>query len=893
MASNYGDWKEALKAENCVRVKKLLEGQKEQKDKNELLQNGWEEEEAPEADGSVWVGNLLKNLDHFLKTGSKENVEGSLNSKRQRVWKGRTALHVAARRGDAELVQQIRDILHPDGKCSTPCNLPSHPDGKCSTLCHLLEVIDSDYELDALAMAVVNGSQRIVTLLKEFSRECQLNAYHVSDGTANKGLIPVKGRENEAGLSTKMVDELKKITKEVLPKSPVYDAITRTYEQDCDFNFLDMNLYFFHFTFSSWMSDGTLDAELQEMRKTIVSKANEVKDLLRWLLIDLWDGQGRSPLHVAVDSNKVSEFLSCLTEFLNCLLLQEFERKSGDHDHDMLMEMILRSDHDRLMEMILNAPDNAGRKPLYRAAALSQLEALECLLADSRVNLNAKSRCHRGLGIDLDELSWRNNFKSDSVYITQEKLREKGFDNKSNTQGIVVTPVEKVSSTALHVAIILKHEDIVNCILKKVLKTKIWDDKGCQRRFTWPVGAAWKGNIATLNVSLVSTMKLAVLVGSTPIVQKLLEARETKPGIFIDASDEEDLPSFHLAAAMGDPGIIKAFLDSEKGPTREKFDPRVLDCFGNTALHHALSGQRVKFHPHLVDFVSCLHVFSCRSRWETDESRDAWISEWLANPKGRAGMRRLPEQDDNVGQKDASGQRRGAINLLLEAGLVIWDKNQAKRTASPLPNASEEFVTWWFKRVADETQQVRNTINAAANAVLVTAALVATASYVGPLTPPLGYDAADAMQVNILAVRIFVVCDSLSFYFALATIMFALFPSLPLQDEPVLKELLQTKVAVTFLFPSIAFVLAAFTAGYIAVIPTHGMGHHGLIVTSTVAGGLLCLCVMIKFLRRLVKANKKQLARFSTQEKKVTRTFIQLVGQLCMGVAQVAQRAWA
>lgn len=51
----------------------------------------------------------------------------------------------------------------------------------CSTstsLNNLLRVVDGDYDLDALAMAVVNGNRVTVYLLRKASLRCESNPYH-------------------------------------------------------------------------------------------------------------------------------------------------------------------------------------------------------------------------------------------------------------------------------------------------------------------------------------------------------------------------------------------------------------------------------------------------------------------------------------------------------------------------------------------------------------------------------------------------------------------------------------------------------------------------------------------------------------------------------------------
>ncbi|CAM6103582.1 unnamed protein product [Calypogeia fissa] len=73
-------WYKALFEEDCVEVKGLL------KEHGKLLKVGWKSDPSREVEGS---------LDNHWKPKIK------------RKWTGRTALHVGARRGDVELVQQV------------------------------------------------------------------------------------------------------------------------------------------------------------------------------------------------------------------------------------------------------------------------------------------------------------------------------------------------------------------------------------------------------------------------------------------------------------------------------------------------------------------------------------------------------------------------------------------------------------------------------------------------------------------------------------------------------------------------------------------------------------------------------------------------------------------
>ncbi|CAM6083527.1 unnamed protein product [Calypogeia fissa] len=163
-------------------------------------------------------------------------------------------------------------------------------------------------------------------------------------------------------------------------------------------------------------------------------------------------------------------------------------------------------------------------------------------------------------------------------------------------------------------------------------------------------------------------------------------------------------PALHLAAASGNPLVVKAILESGE------IDPHAKDEDGNTALHYA-AGWEVN----LLDsnaFVS-LHVFI-------------------------EAKRRNPKLDDLTPQEKSLGGTIGCIDLLIQAGLDMEQPNDSGEPPRPGLSAPNELTTWWFDKLAKQSQEAKTNLAAAANAISVTAALVATASYVGPLQPPLG-----------------------------------------------------------------------------------------------------------------------------------------------------------
>jgi hypothetical protein len=211
-------------------------------------------------------------------------------------------------------------------------------------------------------------------------------------------------------------------------------------------------------------------------------------------------------------------------------------------------------------------------------------------------------------------------------------------------------------------------------------------------------------------------------------------------------------------------------------------------------------------------------------------------------------------------------ERQGCINLLLQAGADIWAKDKMGNWADPGATASAKARLRWYERVAKETDNIRKQLNAAGTGIAVVAALVATASFVGPLQPPLSYVSMPSgpttidlgVQETQFMIRVFVVSNSLSFYLAIASIMLAIVPSLPIPQNGLLfgvREELQrsrktVSIAIAMLLASIISVLISFAASSLAVVHRQ---HKGLTLYTTLAGGLACIVVIFFFSLRLLR----------------------------------------
>jgi len=134
----------------------------------------------------------------------------------------------------------------------------------------------------------------------------------------------------------------------------------------------------------------------------------------------------------------------------------------------------------------------------------------------------------------------------------------------------------------------------------------------------------------------------------------------------------------------------------------------------------------------------------------------------------------------NIKRNDSA--RRACANLLLQTGadILTTDKN-GHMTDPGVDWACNETRIWWCELVAKETSNIKNDLNAAGTGTAVVATLVVTASFVGPLQPPLNYLTMSSgtttldvgVQVTEFLIKIFLVSNSLSFYLGITSTMLA------------------------------------------------------------------------------------------------------------------------
>lgn len=153
----------------------------------------------------------------------------------------------------------------------------------------------------------------------------------------------------------------------------------------------------------------------------------------------------------------------------------------------------------------------------------------------------------------------------------------------------------------------------------------------------------------------------------------------------------------------------------------------------------------------------------------------------------------------------------------------------------------------------------------AANAILVGAALIASVTFAGWLQPPLNYAGYDDLShgghtpvyaaiKGHSAIAVFWVFNSLSFFFAIATVLAGADAVVPIPDTYIASSVKDVRsglvLAAMLLASSISFVLIAFAAAGFAVLPP--IFHYQTNMMSTViVGGIVCILVLVRFLKRL------------------------------------------
>ena len=288
-----------------------------------------------------------------------------------------------------------------------------------------------------------------------------------------------------------------------------------------------------------------------------------------------------------------------------------------------------------------------------------------------------------------------------------------------------------------------------------------------------------------------SVLHYAVAFGSLAILDllltKSLESWEKDP------KDTRGFTPLHFAILYSqDESVDRVKLMVDKHLESGKLDVNAVDDFGNTALHLAFSRPSER-----IDIVR--ELLRCKNTMRLSEE----------NINGKTPLEMAHERGFRDSQK-----------ALLEHESV--------------------------RRYVEELYRDRQVYVDAANAILVGAALIASVTFGSWLQPPLGLAASDQhadIQHNI-GLGAFWIFNNLSFYFAIATVVFGARSVLPRNVyfikrtvEALRRNLL---MMASMLASSALNVIIAFgIAGCIVVTPI--LKYQWFMIYPTISGGLLCL----------------------------------------------------
>lgn len=318
-------------------------------------------------------------------------------------------------------------------------------------------------------------------------------------------------------------------------------------------------------------------------------------------------------------------------------------------------------------------------------------------------------------------------------------------------------------------------------------------------------------------------------------IEKIYDSsKRSNQGLKPPKKYDGNIPALHLAAASGVPEVMRMFITKE-------FDPIKLTPHDNrTPIHFAIDSSTAKLN----------NEVEVKSNDTNEESSPMTGPGPCVDPFA---IDTETRPDTNLRSEPAGNDedRLACITMLMQAGVDIWQRDYEHTLAEPGPEASTYLRKWWYEAIAREISEAKKYLNDAANAISVVAALVATASYVGPLQPPLGYGTTDPsvldlVQTTKLSIRVFVVSNCLSFYLAIGSILFAVVPSLPAPQESLHEEWRRSKrtigIATLFLLISLLGVLISFAAASNAGMADEYSWHgSGLAFYPTLFGGLVCL----------------------------------------------------
>ncbi|KAG0555313.1 hypothetical protein KC19_12G159900 [Ceratodon purpureus] len=380
------------------------------------------------------------------------------------------------------------------------------------------------------------------------------------------------------------------------------------------------------------------------------------------------------------------------------------------------------------------------------------------------------------------------------------------------------------------------------------------------------------------------------------IWSSFLEKKDMK--IIMKKHQDEFKSMLLIAASTGNQTCLQLLLDTYH-------DPMITDTQGRSLLHHAADPTLLL--PHLVGKCSLTTVEElCDLKKKWSEGNTSYspqdISSNIANqdesfnaknpvhsttsgmtslntsessslrtsnssgssiPKSSTSVTSNSNTQDVIIAERSNVGRKGCILMLLQAGVDLGQSDKDNKVPSIGPTIDATYQSWWYDTVVKDSTDKRNGYSQAGNALSVVGTLVAATSYIGPLQPPLSYDTSISGSTGFVKtteplIKAFMVSTSVAFYFAMASVMFAVVSSLPMPQEGVMGELKRAKRVVSFslcllLIAIVSIIVSFATASIVAIQNEHSFHSTDLLFVPSIIGWFFCFLGIGGFFIRVAR----------------------------------------
>jgi serine/threonine-protein phosphatase 6 regulatory ankyrin repeat subunit B len=560
---------------------------------------------------------------------------------------------------------------------------------------------------------------------------------------------------------------------------------------------------------------------------------------VKGLNINAKNDDGNTPLHLASDIRNVEVvkvLLGCVAPELNF---------NGESDGSKALQLASKEEH--VSKLHLNEENVDQDTPLHLACGEGHDKVVQCLLENvKRLNINAKNNDRNTpLHLAID------NGNVEVVKVLLGCVAPELKLNSKNGDG----------NTPLHLAADEGHVEVVNMLLDMCGATEL-KLNGKNGDGTTPLHLAadsldlqgrrdvqkqdTKPNLAEKNGDGNTPLHLASKEGYEEVVHAILLSKCVNKSI-LNAINEDGNTPLHLATKNGHANVVTKML--EDAPS--KFDLNAKNKNGHTPLHFATR----KCHLHVVKAL-CSMGQQLRANLEDGSGKTC-----LQYAKD--------QQDDNI--------------KLEEIANILTERSDVK-----------DFL--------DRQYRDRQVFIDAANALLVGGALIAGLTFASWLQPPLGYityyqfhqsspgtpantfEAFAGLEMHY-SLRLFWVFNTLSFFFAIATVISGAKAAFPDLDtvfiveslRSVRRELQWTAIS---LVCAVVTVLGSFVCAGFAILPPIQRDVRNMKI-SVIIGLVICgwtiFSFLMKLFRTMAKAIKQYKATSRNQQTKYENLWVWLL----------------